>query len=147
MGYITLPVPSLLLANGQVRSGFVYNWTSWLDDYGFGKCTDLKKCNVFPDGKPFPQSNDWRHKGYVYVWHTMGKGGHTHTHSFFQAHTHTLTLPCTETFLTEILLPSIPPRPVLRDLRWLLLQPDPQHHQHHYGGWDDGGDGIQETRA
>ncbi|XP_067112149.1 protein QNR-71 [Osmerus mordax] len=60
-------------ANGQVRSGFVYNWTSWLDDYGFGKCTDLKKCNVFPDGKPFPQSNDWRHKGYVYVWHTMGQ--------------------------------------------------------------------------
>lgn len=60
-------------ANGQVRSGFVYNWTSWLDDYGFGKCTDLKKCNVFPDGKPFAQSNDWRHKGYVYVWHTMGQ--------------------------------------------------------------------------
>ncbi|XP_062266593.1 protein QNR-71 isoform X1 [Platichthys flesus] len=60
-------------ANGQVRSGYVYNWTSWMDDYGFGKCTDKKKCNVFPDGKPFPQSNDWRHKGYVYVWHTMGQ--------------------------------------------------------------------------
>ncbi|KAG7275217.1 LOW QUALITY PROTEIN: hypothetical protein CRUP_013005 [Coryphaenoides rupestris] len=39
-------------ANGQVRSGPVYNWTSWLEDYGFGKCTDLKTCNVFPDGKP-----------------------------------------------------------------------------------------------
>lgn len=60
-------------ANGQVRSGFVYNWTSWIDDYGFGKCTDLKSCNVFPDGKPFPQSNDWRRKSYVYVWHTMGQ--------------------------------------------------------------------------
>ncbi|XP_008294969.1 protein QNR-71 isoform X2 [Stegastes partitus] len=60
-------------ANGQVRSGYVYNWTSWLDDYGFGKCTDSMKCNVFPDGKPFPQSNDWRRKSYVYVWHTMGQ--------------------------------------------------------------------------
>ncbi|XP_051246454.1 protein QNR-71 isoform X3 [Dicentrarchus labrax] len=60
-------------ANGQLRSGYVYNWTSWLDDYGFGKCTDLKKCNVFPDGKPFPQSNDWKRKSYVYVWHTMGQ--------------------------------------------------------------------------
>uniref|UniRef100_A0A673LU95 Glycoprotein (transmembrane) nmb n=1 Tax=Sinocyclocheilus rhinocerous TaxID=307959 RepID=A0A673LU95_9TELE len=54
-------------------SGYVFNWTSWLDDYGFGKCTDLKRCNVFPDGKPFPQSNDWRRRGYVYVWHTMGE--------------------------------------------------------------------------
>nr|XP_040044754.1 protein QNR-71 isoform X1 [Gasterosteus aculeatus aculeatus] len=60
-------------ANGQVRSGYVYNWTSWLDDYGFGKCTDLKKCNVFPDGKPFPQRNDWSRKSYVYVWHAMGQ--------------------------------------------------------------------------
>ncbi|XP_070778421.1 protein QNR-71 [Enoplosus armatus] len=60
-------------ANGQVHSGYVYNWTSWLDDYGFGKCTDLMKCNVFPDGKPFPQSNDWRRKSYVYVWHSMGQ--------------------------------------------------------------------------
>lgn len=60
-------------ANGQVNSGYVYNWTSWLDDYGFGKCLDKKKCNVFPDGKPFPLSNDWRRKGYVYVWHTMGQ--------------------------------------------------------------------------
>ncbi|KAM4538877.1 protein QNR-71 isoform 1-T1 [Odontesthes bonariensis] len=60
-------------ANGQLRSGYVYNWTSWLDDYGFGKCTDMAKCNVFPDGKPFPQSNDWRRKSYVYVWHTMGQ--------------------------------------------------------------------------
>ncbi|XP_044028221.1 protein QNR-71 isoform X2 [Siniperca chuatsi] len=60
-------------ANGQVRSGYVYNWTSWLDDYGFGKCTDMMKCNVFPDGKPFPQSNDWRRKSYVYVWHAMGQ--------------------------------------------------------------------------
>lgn len=73
-------VPSLLsspprAANGQLHSGHVYNWTSWLDDYGFGKCPDVKKCNVFPDGKPFPQSNDWRRKSYVYVWHTMGGGG------------------------------------------------------------------------
>lgn len=60
-------------ANGQVRSGYVYNWTSWLNDYGFGKCMDPTKCNVFPDGKPFPQSNDWRHKNYVYVWHTRGQ--------------------------------------------------------------------------
>ncbi|KAK0139863.1 Protein QNR-71 [Merluccius polli] len=60
-------------ANGQKGSGPAYNWTSWLDDYGFGKCTDLKTCNVFPDGKPFPQSNDWRRKGYVYVWHSMGQ--------------------------------------------------------------------------
>ncbi|XP_076610875.1 protein QNR-71 isoform X2 [Chaetodon auriga] len=60
-------------ANGQVHSGYVYNWTSWLDDYGFGKCTDKQKCNMFPDGKPFPQSNDWRRKSYVYVWHTMGQ--------------------------------------------------------------------------
>ncbi|XP_016896486.1 protein QNR-71 [Cynoglossus semilaevis] len=60
-------------ANGQLRYGYVYNWTSWLDDYGFGKCPDANKCNVFPDGKPFPQSNDWRHKSYVYVWHTMGQ--------------------------------------------------------------------------
>ncbi len=60
-------------ANGQVPSGYVFNWTSWLDDYGFGKCTDLKRCNVFPDGKPFSQSNDWRRRGYVYVWHTMGE--------------------------------------------------------------------------
>uniref|UniRef100_A0A3Q0QWT1 Glycoprotein nmb n=1 Tax=Amphilophus citrinellus TaxID=61819 RepID=A0A3Q0QWT1_AMPCI len=60
-------------ANGQVHSGYVYNWTSWLDDYGFGKCRDKTKCNVFPDGKPFPQRNDWRRKSYVYVWHTMGQ--------------------------------------------------------------------------
>ncbi|XP_055013094.1 protein QNR-71 [Boleophthalmus pectinirostris] len=60
-------------ANGQVRSGYVYNWTSWLEDYGYGKCLDSNQCNVFPDGKPFPQSNDWRHKNYVYVWHTRGQ--------------------------------------------------------------------------
>ncbi|XP_031650832.1 protein QNR-71-like [Oncorhynchus kisutch] len=64
-------------ANGQLKHGYVFNWTSWLDDYGFGKCTDLKRCNVFPDGKPFPQSNDWRHKGYVYVWHSMGQYSET----------------------------------------------------------------------
>ncbi|KAG9280041.1 transmembrane glycoprotein NMB isoform X2 [Astyanax mexicanus] len=60
-------------ANGQVQSAFMINWSSWLDDYGFGKCTDLKRCNVFPDGKPFPLHSDWRRRGYVYVWHTMGK--------------------------------------------------------------------------
>ncbi|KAM9414684.1 protein QNR-71-like isoform 1-T1 [Salvelinus alpinus] len=64
-------------ANSQLKTGYVFNWTSWLDDYGFGKCTDLKRCNVFPDGKPFPQSNDWRHKGYVYVWHSMGQYSET----------------------------------------------------------------------
>lgn len=63
----------LCTANGQLRSGYVYNWTSWLDDYGYGKCVDPAKCNIFPDGKPFPQSNDWRRKSYVYVWHTMGQ--------------------------------------------------------------------------
>ncbi|KAM8841025.1 protein QNR-71 [Spinachia spinachia] len=60
-------------ANGQVHTGYVYNWTSWLDDYGFGKCTDMKRCNVFPDGKPFPQRNSWSRKSYVYVWHAMGQ--------------------------------------------------------------------------
>lgn len=60
-------------ANGQVHSGYVYNWTSWLEDYGYGKCMNPKRCNVFPDGKPFPQSNDWRHKNYVYVWRTRGQ--------------------------------------------------------------------------
>lgn len=69
-----LSSPPLRAANGQLHSGYVYNWTSWMDDYGFGKCPDVKKCNVFPDGKPFPQSNDWRRKSYVYVWHTMGGG-------------------------------------------------------------------------
>ena len=60
-----------------MHSGYVYNETgTWLDDYGFGECNDLKRCNVFPDGKPFPQSNDWRRKGYVYVWHTMGEREH-----------------------------------------------------------------------
>uniref|UniRef100_A0A096MBA0 Glycoprotein (transmembrane) nmb n=1 Tax=Poecilia formosa TaxID=48698 RepID=A0A096MBA0_POEFO len=67
------PLLCIWTANGQLRSGYVYNWTSWLDDYGFGKCTDPTKCNVFPDGKPFPQSNDWRRKSYIYVWHTMGQ--------------------------------------------------------------------------
>ncbi|XP_066531830.1 protein QNR-71 [Hoplias malabaricus] len=60
-------------ANGQVQSVYVFNWTSWVDDYGFGKCTDPKQCNVFPDGKPFPQHSDWRRRNYVYVWHTMGQ--------------------------------------------------------------------------
>ncbi|XP_077446372.1 protein QNR-71 isoform X2 [Stigmatopora argus] len=60
-------------ANGQALTGFVFNWTSWMDDYGFGKCTDPTKCNVFPDGKPFLQSSDWRRKNYVYVWHMMGQ--------------------------------------------------------------------------
>ncbi|XP_028847467.1 protein QNR-71-like isoform X2 [Denticeps clupeoides] len=49
------------------------NWTSWMEDYGFGKCVDPKSCNVFPDGKPFPQTNDWRQRSYVYVWHSMGQ--------------------------------------------------------------------------
>ncbi|XP_015213250.2 protein QNR-71 isoform X2 [Lepisosteus oculatus] len=61
-------------ANGLVRAGgYVYNWTSWIDDYGFGNCTDLSRCNLFPDGKPFPQRYDWRRRSFVYVWHTMGQ--------------------------------------------------------------------------
>ncbi|XP_062867784.1 protein QNR-71 isoform X2 [Trichomycterus rosablanca] len=60
-------------ANGQALSAHMRNWSSWLDYYGFEKCTDLKHCDVFPDRKPFPQSSDWRHKGYVYIWHTMGQ--------------------------------------------------------------------------
>ncbi|XP_048850275.1 protein QNR-71 [Brienomyrus brachyistius] len=59
--------------DGQVRSGYVYSWTSWMEDYGFAKCPDPSKCNVFPDGAPFPQRNDWRHRNYIYVWHTMGQ--------------------------------------------------------------------------
>ncbi|XP_041102707.1 protein QNR-71-like [Polyodon spathula] len=61
-------------ADASVRPGeYVYNWTSWIDDYGFGNCTDKSNCNVFPDGKPFPQHSDWRRNNYVYVWHTMGQ--------------------------------------------------------------------------
>ncbi|KAK1173142.1 protein QNR-71 isoform X1 [Acipenser oxyrinchus oxyrinchus] len=60
--------------DASVRPGeYVYNWTSWIDDYGFGNCTDKSNCNVFPDGKPFPQRSDWRRNNYVYVWHTMGQ--------------------------------------------------------------------------
>lgn len=80
-------------ASGQVRSGFVYNWTSWMDDYGYGKCMDPKKCNVFPDGKPFPQSNDWRHKNYVYVWHTRGQYYETCDGSSSTLSLNTSTLP------------------------------------------------------
>ncbi|XP_018605844.2 protein QNR-71 isoform X1 [Scleropages formosus] len=70
--------------NGKVHSGYVYNWTSWMQDYGFGQCTDPTKCNVFPDGTPFPQSYSWRRKNYIYVWRTMGQyfqtcGGSTST--------------------------------------------------------------------
>lgn len=43
-----------------------------MDDYGFGKCPDAKRCNVFPDGKAFAQTNDWRRRSYVYVWHALG---------------------------------------------------------------------------
>lgn len=64
-------------ANGQLNSGYVYNWTSWMDDYGFGKCTDAKRCNVFPDGKAFPQTNDWKRRSYVYVWHALGQYSET----------------------------------------------------------------------
>ncbi|XP_033849751.3 protein QNR-71 isoform X2 [Acipenser ruthenus] len=60
--------------DASVRPGEdMYNWTSWIDDYGFGNCTDKSNCNVFPDGKPFPQRSDWRRNNYVYVWHTMGQ--------------------------------------------------------------------------
>lgn len=27
---------------------------------------------MFPDGKAFPQTNDWRQRSYVYVWHALG---------------------------------------------------------------------------
>ncbi|XP_028674117.2 protein QNR-71 [Erpetoichthys calabaricus] len=54
----------------QSRSG--YNWTSSLDDYGYSNCTGIL-CNVFPDGRPFPQHSDWRRHSFVYVWHTMGQ--------------------------------------------------------------------------
>lgn len=123
----------LRAANGQLHSGYVYNWTSWLDDYGFGKCPDVKKCNVFPDGKPFPQSNDWRRKSYVYVWHTMGETADHFTFSFPKV----------------ALLHLSPPdsRPVLRDLRRLLLQRDHQQHQHPSGSRNHGGHGVQETGA
>ncbi|KAM9383958.1 protein QNR-71 isoform 2-T2 [Pholidichthys leucotaenia] len=80
-------------ANGQVRSGYVYNWTSWLDDYGFGKCMDATKCNVFPDGKPFPQSNDWRRKSYVYVWHTLGQYYETYDGSSSSVSINTTNIP------------------------------------------------------
>lgn len=55
-----------------------------MDDYGFGKCTDMTKCNVFPDGKPFPQSNDWRRKSYVYVWHGMGENARVYRFAHVQ---------------------------------------------------------------
>lgn len=80
-------------ANGQVRSGYVYTWTSWLEDYGYGKCVDPKRCNVFPDGKPFPQSNDWRHKNYIYVWHTRGQYYETCDGSSSSLSLNTSTLP------------------------------------------------------
>lgn len=80
-------------ANGHLRTGYVYNWTSWLEDYGYGKCVDPKKCNVFPDGKPFPQSNDWRHKNYVYVWHTRGQYYETCDGSSSSLSLNTTTLP------------------------------------------------------
>ncbi|KAK2830226.1 hypothetical protein Q5P01_018157 [Channa striata] len=79
--------------NGQVHSGYVYNWTSWMDDYGFGKCTDTTKCNVFPDGKPFPQSSDWRRKSYVYVWHTMGQYYETYDGSSSSVTLNTTNIP------------------------------------------------------
>ncbi|KAL4629695.1 protein QNR-71-like [Arapaima gigas] len=65
--------PTCRNENGEVHSGYVYNWTSWMEDYGFGQCTDPTKCNVFPDGTPFPQNYDWRRRNYIYVWHTMGQ--------------------------------------------------------------------------
>ncbi|RXM97140.1 Protein QNR-71 [Acipenser ruthenus] len=59
----------------------VYNGTSWIDDYGFGNCSNKSNCNVFPDGKPFPQRLDWRRNSYVYVWHTMGQYYQKHDRS------------------------------------------------------------------
>lgn len=128
-------------ANGQVRSGYVYNWTSWLDDYGFGKCIDKAKCNMFPDGRPFPQSNDWRRKSYVYVWHTMGE---IQVYKFA----------CTQdtkgkrrTSKPTQFVSSFCPRPVLWDVWRLFLQCDHQYHQHPSGGRGHGSHGLQETRA
>ncbi|MGH0155498.1 UNVERIFIED_CONTAM: hypothetical protein FKN15_029352 [Acipenser sinensis] len=59
----------------------VYNGTSWIDDYGFGNCSNKSNCNVFPDGKPCPQRLDWRRNSYVYVWHTMGQYYQKHDRS------------------------------------------------------------------
>ncbi|XP_005997158.2 protein QNR-71 [Latimeria chalumnae] len=52
---------------------FVYNWTSWLEQYGWGVCSNILRCNVFPDGKPFPFHRDWRRRNFVFVFHTLGQ--------------------------------------------------------------------------
>ncbi|XP_051871367.1 protein QNR-71 [Pristis pectinata] len=52
---------------------YVYNWTSWIDDYGWFNCTKFSKCSVFPDGQMFPRQLDWRRRNFVYIWHTQGQ--------------------------------------------------------------------------
>ncbi|XP_069772159.1 protein QNR-71 [Narcine bancroftii] len=52
---------------------YVYNWTSWIDEYGWFNCTRFSKCSVFPDGQMFPRQLDWRHRNFVYIWHTQGQ--------------------------------------------------------------------------
>lgn len=49
--------------------------------------------------------------------------------------------------LTFVLVTCGGPRPVLRDMRRLLLQRDRQHHHHPSGGRNHGGDGVQEAGA
>ncbi|XP_072139086.1 protein QNR-71, partial [Mobula birostris] len=52
---------------------YVYNWTSWIDDYGWFNCTKFSNCNIFPDGQIFPRQLDWRRRNFVYIWHTQGQ--------------------------------------------------------------------------
>uniref|UniRef100_A0A4W3JQR0 Glycoprotein nmb n=1 Tax=Callorhinchus milii TaxID=7868 RepID=A0A4W3JQR0_CALMI len=52
---------------------YVYNWTSWIDDYGWFNCTKFTKCNIFPDGHPVPRHTEWRRKNFIYIWHTQGQ--------------------------------------------------------------------------
>ncbi|XP_061738394.1 protein QNR-71 isoform X1 [Nerophis ophidion] len=79
-------------ADGQVHPRSPYNWTTWLDRVGFGKCRNPAKCNVFPDGKPLPRSN-WRDKNYVYVWHTMGQYFQTNDDAFSTLTLNTSVIP------------------------------------------------------
>uniref|UniRef100_A0A803SKP5 Glycoprotein nmb n=1 Tax=Anolis carolinensis TaxID=28377 RepID=A0A803SKP5_ANOCA len=56
---------------------YVYNWTEWIDNCGWGNCTHNNSHNnshnVFPDGKPFPYHHDWRRRNFIYVFHTLGQ--------------------------------------------------------------------------
>lgn len=52
---------------------YVYNWTNWIDDFGWQNCTQNCSHNVFPDGRPFPYHHDWRRRNFVYIFHTLGQ--------------------------------------------------------------------------